>query len=120
MNDYLFSLFFLVSHRYQAFVSGCDDGAAVSGVSHKVFDVDPTNVAQVSANATGYLSTAVSYLQSVVRLVGGRQIGTLVVVGLQFFGSLAARLLLRLPLIGAIGGAFVGFRKIIQPWSVHI
>ena len=110
----------LHSLRYQAFVSGCDDGAAVSGVSHKVFDVDPTNVAHVSAHATGYLSTALSYLQSAVRLWGGRQIGTLVVVGLQLFGSVAARLLLRLPLIGAIGGAFVGFRKVIQPWSVLI
>jgi hypothetical protein len=39
---------------------------------------------------------------------------------LQFFGSLAARLLLRLPLIGALGGAFVGFRKIIQPWYVYV
>ena len=112
--------FFSLSCRYQAFVSGCDDGAAVSGISHKVFDVDPANVAHVSANATGFLSTAVSYIQSAVRLLGGRQIGTLAVVLLQFFGSLAARLLLRLPLIGAIGGAFVGFRKIIRPWSVHL
>lgn len=104
--------------RYQAFISGCDDGAAVSGVSHKVFDVDPTNVSRVSAHATGYLSTALNFVQSAARLLGGRQIGTLIVVALQFFGSLAARLLLRLPLIGAIGGAFVGFRKIIQPWSV--
>ncbi len=83
-----------------------------------MFNVDPTNVAQASASATGYLSTAISYVQYVGRIIGGRQIGTFVVVALQFFGSLAARLLLRLPLIGAIGGAFIGFRKIIQPWLV--
>jgi hypothetical protein len=58
----------------------------------------------------------IAYVQHGLRIVGGRQIGTIIVVALQFFGSLAARLLLRLPLIGAIGGAFVGFRKIVQPW----
>ena len=101
--------------RYQAFVSGCDDGAAVSGVSHKIFDVDGANV---SAHASGALSTAIGYIQYGLRILGGRQIGTIIVVALQFFGSLAARLLMRLPLIGAIGGAFVGFRKIIRPWFV--
>jgi hypothetical protein len=37
-------------------------------------------------------------------------------VVLQLFGNLAARLLLRVPVIGLLGGVFVGFRKVIQPW----
>jgi hypothetical protein len=97
-------------------VSGCDEGAQVAGVSHKVFDMDSPNVINVSTHASGILATALSYVQQGLRIFGGRQIGTLIVVGLQFFGSLAARLLMRLPLIGALGGAFVGFRKIIRPW----
>jgi hypothetical protein len=55
-------------------------------------------------------------VQNAARIFGSRQIGTFIVIALQFFGSLVARLLLRIPLIGAIGGAFVGFRKIVQPW----
>jgi hypothetical protein len=109
-----------VRNRYHAFVSGCDDGAAVSGISHKVFDIDHTNLSNVSTHATGFLSTAIAYAQYGLRILGGRQIGTIIVVALQFFGSLAARLLIRLPLIGAIGGAFVGFRKIVRPWYVHL
>jgi hypothetical protein len=97
-------------------VSGCDDGAAVSGVSHKVFETDASSVLNLSSHASGFLSTAISFVQSGIRVLGGRQIGTIIVVALQFFGSLAARLLMRLPLIGALGGAFVGFRKIIRPW----
>jgi hypothetical protein len=97
-------------------VSGCDEGAQVSGISHKIFDMDSTNAINASTQASGIFATAVSYLQQGMRIFGGRQIGTLIVVGLQFFGSLLARLLMRLPLIGALGGAFVGFRKIIRPW----
>lgn len=102
--------------RYEAFVSGCDEGAQVSGISHKIFDMDTSNVSKASTHASSLLSTGITYIQHGLRIFGGRQIGTIIVVSIQFFGSLAARLLMRLPLIGVLGGAFVGFRKIIRPW----
>mgnify|MGYP003390022659 CR=1 FL=1 len=104
-----------VIERYQAFISGCDDGAAVSGISHKIFDVSNQDIA---SQASSFLNTAAAAAQQGVRVLGGRQLGTLIVVALQFFGSLFARILVRIPLIGAFGGAFVGFRKIIRPWYV--
>jgi hypothetical protein len=66
--------------------------------------------------ATNLASDAMAAVQNAARIFGSRQIGTFIVIALQFFGSLVARLLLRIPLIGAVGGAFVGFRKIVQPW----
>ena len=99
-------------HRYQAFVSGCDNGAAVAGVSHKIFEMNQVDMGQ----ASGFLSSVVAAVKHGLRVLGGRQIGTLIVIAFQFFGNILARLLMRVPLIGAIGGAFVGFRKIIRPW----
>jgi hypothetical protein len=98
--------------RYLAGISGCDDGAQVSGVSHKVFDLKQEDLSQASS----FLSSAASVVQRGLRVLGVRQLGTLIVVALQFFGNFAARLLVRVPLIGALVGAFVSFRKIIRPW----
>lgn len=86
----------------------------MAGVSHKVFDFKQTDLNQ----ATTFLSSAASTAHQGLRVLGGRQLGTLIVVALQFFGSLGARILARVPLIAALGGAFVGFRKIIRPWYV--
>lgn len=99
--------------RYQAFVSGCDDGASVSGASHKVVD---WNQSEIHRNATNFIESSFSAVQSGKRIIGSRQMGTVILVALQFFGNLAARLLVRLSWIGALGGVFVGFRKIVQPW----
>jgi hypothetical protein len=51
-----------------------------------------------------------------MRFFGGRHGVTRLIILFQLLGSFAARLLARLPLFGFIGGIFVGFRKIIQPW----
>jgi hypothetical protein len=66
--------------------------------------------------AASVMAAAASVAQSGMRIVGARQMGTMLVLLLQFVGSLVARLLMRIPVIGAIGGAFVGFRKVVQPW----
>lgn len=95
--------------EYQAFVSGCDQGAAVSGESHKVLDLHPEDAYHASQD---FLSRAASAAQSGVRVLGGRGLFVL----LQLFGSLLARVLVRLPLIGVLAGTFVGFRKILQPF----
>lgn len=54
--------------------------------------------------------------QQGLQVVGIRRLPTLVAVLLQFLGNVLARLSIRLPIIGALGGAFVGFRKVIRPW----
>jgi hypothetical protein len=99
--------------EYRAFLSGCDAGAGVSGTSHKVFDVSSQDVRQTSHS---FLTQAWGAAQTGARVLGPRQFGTFLVLLLQMFGSLAARLLLRIPIVGLLGGVFVGFRKVIQPW----
>lgn len=84
----------------------------MSGISHRVFDVSNEDINKASS----FLSSAASAAQQGLRVLGGRSVGTLVVVMLQLIGSLVARLLARIPIIGALGGAFVGFQKIIRPW----
>jgi hypothetical protein len=84
----------------------------VSGISHKVFDVSNHEMSRASS----FLSSAATAATQGIRILGGRQAGTLIVVALQFFGSLLARLLVRLPLVGGVVGLFVSFRKIVRPW----
>lgn len=95
--------------EYRAFVSGCDAGAAVSGDSHKVFDMSNEEVYNASR---GVLSQAFGVAQTGARVLGGRGIFVL----LQLFGGIISRLLVRLPFVGFFAGIFVGFRKIVQPW----
>lgn len=99
----------MLAPRYLAFVSGCDDGAPVSGISHKVFDVS-------NEDASTFLSKAASVAHQGLQYIGVRGLPTFIAVLLQFIGSSVARLAIRLPMVGALGGAFVGFRKIIRPW----
>jgi len=40
----------------------------------------------------------------------------LLFVLLQFIGNVSARVLTKIPIIGALAGALVGFRKIVRPW----
>jgi hypothetical protein len=92
--------------EYRCFVSGCDLGAGVSGDSHKVFDTSSYE------NSRSFLSQAFTTVRTGVRVIGPR--GILVAVNL--LGSILGRLLLRLPLIGAVVGTFVGFRKVLMPY----
>lgn len=100
----------ILGAEYKAFVSGCDAGAGVSGVSHRVFSSSSQDIQKASHS---FLSNAANYG---MRFLGGRHGVTRLIILFQLFGSFAARLLARLPLFGFIGGIFVGFRKIIQPW----
>ena len=105
----MFVLHPILASRYLAFVSGCDDGAPVSGISHRVFDVS-------NEDTSSFLSKAASVAHQGLQFIGVRGLPTFIAVLLQFFGNVFARLAIRLPVIGAFGGAFVGFRKIIRPW----
>lgn len=95
--------------EYQAFVSGCDAGAGVTGDSHKVFNISGKEAWDAS---NSFLSQAMGAARTGARVLGPR--GIFVIV--QLFGSIIGRLLLRLPLIGAVVGAFVGFRKVVSPF----
>lgn len=97
----------VLGSEYKSFISGCDAGAGVSGVSHTVLN-------QQAADASNSFLSNVS--QFGMRILRNRHLAGRLIVLLQLFGNLFARVLTRLPLIGAIGGAFVGFRKIIRPW----
>jgi DnaJ-domain-containing protein 1 len=103
--------------EYEAFVSGCDQGAAVSGESHQVVSNDMASTASgVTSSASGWLSQALAVAQRAASATGGAAgIRGLAVLLLQVLGGLASRLLVRLPLIGFLVGSFVGFRKIVRP-----
>ena len=99
--------------EYRAFISGCDEAANVSGVSHKIVNISDDDLHQASNLFSGAASAAQEGAKIVVR---NRQLATAAVLVLQSFASFIARFLVRIPLIGLVGGIFVGFRKIIQPW----
>ena len=105
----------ILGMEYRAFVSGCDAGAGVSGVSHKVWS-SPSSNENLQQGAHSFLTNASNLAQMGVRAFGPRGLGAAITIVLQFFGNVAVRLLARIPIIAAIGGVFVGFRKIIQPW----
>jgi DnaJ-domain-containing protein 1 len=104
----------ILGMEYRAFVSGCDAGAGVSGVSHQVWSGYAPKENLQSAHS--FLSNATNLAQMGARVLGPRGVGAALTILLQFIGNVAVRLLARIPIIAAVGGVFVGFRKIIQPW----
>lgn len=102
--------------EYQAFLSGCDDGAGVSGADHQLWG---SNATSGLPSTHSFLSGVSSAAQFGSRVLGPRGVGTILMVALQFLGSIAARVLLRIPPIAVLGSIFVGFRKIIYPWIDH-
>jgi DnaJ-domain-containing protein 1 len=96
--------------EYEAFVSGCDEGAGVSGESHRVVSGEVASAASAAAaSAPGFFSRA---LGAAGRAAGARGLAA---AALQVAAWLASRVLVRLPLIGFLAGTFVGFRKVLQP-----
>lgn len=103
-----------VGTEYRAFVSGCDAGAHVSGVSHQIMNVSQDEWQKASSTLmSGAFSATKTGLQLALR---NRQIATAFIIALQYVGMFVARLLVRIPVIGLAAGLFVGFRKIVQPW----
>lgn len=123
MPTYVIDYKVIPNMEFQAFVSGCDEAADVSGVSHKmVRDNDIlAKPQQMQQNASSFLNQASSLFDSGTRLgrnlgLGNREFGTIIVLFLQFVGSFAVRILARIPIIGLFVGLLFGFRKVIQPW----
>ena len=99
--------------QYEAFVSGCDEGSGVSGVNHAVWSNDQTGNFIPSPSFVGNVG---SIAQTGARVFGTRGMLGAATVILQFAGSLLARVATRIPAVAVLGGIFVGFRKIVQPW----
>ena len=99
--------------EYQAFLSGADAGSEVSGISHQIWE---TSNRDASQGLQGFLSKAFDTFQQSAQRVGGRQTLSILAVVVRFLGQLLGRVLIRLPWIAALGGAFVGFRKFVQPF----
>ena len=104
---------------YQAFVSGADQGAAVSGVSHQLWESpSPLQKAKYAQQSVGILQQVWQTLQASTRVLGSRNVGILLLGAIQLGLSILGRLLLRIPLIAAIAGTWVAFRKVLWPyWS---
>lgn len=103
-----------VGTEYRAFVSGCDGGAHVSGVSHQLLNVSQDEWQKASSTLmSGAFSATKTGLQLALR---NRQIATAFIIALQYVGMFVARVLVRIPVIGLAAGLFVGFRKVVQPW----
>lgn len=105
--------------EYRAFTSGCDVSAGVSGVDHTVFgSLRPSqDMNQASQNfLSNTWATAQTAAQVGLRAFNSRQILTVVAVALQFFGSLLARILARIPIFALVGSVVVGLRKIVFPF----
>lgn len=106
----------ILGMEYQAFLSGCDDGAAVSGVNHQLWgNTSSVNVPSSESIFQGASSAA----QFGTRLFGPRGIATVLAIALQFVGNIVARVLIRLPAVAFLGSIVVGFRKILYPWLDH-
>jgi hypothetical protein len=105
--------------EYRAFVSGCDQGASVAGVSHQVFGGDSMfNSPEYHQSSASFLTQGFqTTIQNIIRRPGLvqillpflRQIGAVV----WFLGM---RILPQIPVIGLTGGFFAGYRKIYHPW----
>lgn len=99
--------YYVLGAEYQAFVSGCDVAAGVSGVSHAVWS-SRLNI-QIPSN---FLQRAAKIARRASGPIG------LIWLGQTILG-LIARMLTRFPLFAALGAGFVGFRKFIQPWYMN-
>ena len=100
---------------YQAFVSGCDAGSVVSGVSHSVLPsfLDSNNL-KLSPQI---LSPIFQTSHRVLRGDFGTPIQLFFVQMVSNVLNVAIRIIPRkIPIIGAISTLFIGFRKFIQPW----
>lgn len=111
--------------EYRAFVSGCDKGAPVSGVSHKMFGdmFDPNELAQSSQHLLVRLTEypmkmipkeVVFFLKPIVQLLSF--VKWLWLPVLNVLGFVVLRAWATIPILGVAGGVLAGFRKVLQPW----
>ncbi|KAL9182768.1 hypothetical protein ACHAXT_004047 [Thalassiosira profunda] len=101
---------------YRAYISGCDPSVSVSGVDH-------TTAFSAGSKGGQVFEDASSFLSSLPQKVAPVAASTLQFFGLRPFIALAqlgmnivARVAMKIPILGALGAAFVTWRKIARPY----
>ncbi|CAB9499008.1 protein DnaJ [Seminavis robusta] len=105
--------------QYRAFTSGCDKATGVSGVDHRVFGNYQPDQQAMNQASQNFLSGTWIAAQQVVQTglrTNPRGLLAILAIALQFTAGIVGRILARIPALAFLGGLFVGFRKIIQPW----
>lgn len=98
----------ILGGEYRAFLSGCDAGSGVSGVSHRALPFSGEDITDAS-------NSFMSGMQSIARV--SRGIGPApLMLALNFVINVASRLLARIPIVSVLGAGFVAFKKIAKPW----
>ena len=112
--------------EYRAFLSGCDKGAAVSGVSHRLMgDVGGISGGDQQFHRTSqdFVSQMIAQSSNILRVTNLpfilRVLGPLLRPVLSVAVLVFTRVFAMVPVLGVAGGLFAGFRKIIQPWMDH-
>jgi hypothetical protein len=103
--------------EYRAFVSGCDPNAPVGGVSHQLFGTNNLFNDPVFHQSSRNFLTQVT--GGATQLLRRFNLPVLIWIFRPFvtvFWFVFLRLWTAFPVIGAAGGLFAGFRKIVQPW----
>ena len=98
----------ILGGEYRAFLSGCDAGSGVSGVSHRALPFSSEDVTDAS-------NSFMSGVQSLARVARGIGPAPLM-LALNFIINVASRVLARIPIISVLGAGFVAFKKIAKPW----
>jgi hypothetical protein len=113
---------FLIEYKilgleYKAYVSGCDRNAPVGGVSHQLFgDHNMFNNPEFHQSSRNFLTQVSSGATQLLRRFNLPVLIWIFRPFVTVFWFILLRLWTAFPVIGAAGGLFAGFRKIIQPW----
>eukprot|EP00980_Cylindrotheca_fusiformis_P001239 scaffold331_cov117-Cylindrotheca_fusiformis.AAC.17 len=98
--------------EYRAFVSGCDQGAAVAGVSHQILGDD-----NMFFNPE-YHQAARNFLARPFEAILNRPTMVAPFLGRLLTAAwfLFVRVWAKIPIIGLLAGSVAGYRKVYQPW----
>lgn len=103
--------------EYRAFVSGCDPNAPVGGVSHQIFGNNNLfNDPIFHQQSRNFLSNVSSGATTLLRRFNLPMLIWILRPFVTVFWFVILRLWAAFPIVGAAGGLFAGFRKIVQPW----
>jgi hypothetical protein len=103
--------------EYRAFVSGCDPNAPVAGVSHQIFGSSNLfNDPVFHQQSRNFLSNVTSGATTLLRRFNLPMLIWIFRPFMTVFWFLCLRLWAAFPIVGAAGGIFAGFRKVIRPW----
>lgn len=101
---------------YRAIISGCDSKMPISGLSHRTLFEIESESKRVVDGASSFLSFTTNKVAPVAasayQFFGPRPFVALA----QALWVVISRILMRIPLISVLGGAFVAYRKLVRPY----